>query len=367
MTKTKLISLSIAYVAILSLATFVIGSFLARPRLFLRQTKYKSHFEKVAPMPNLAPANVDPIVELSAKVETKTERQIFKEYSQSLKQLVKIGSPQKALDQISIDFAGSQMIQNNCHALTHIIGNSALEKYENNVKTALSFGKETCGGGYVHGIIEHFLSQSSNPESEILTICEPKNEGCFHGIGHGIMILKKNDPFTSVQLCQKFSTDIQQIRCGEGIFMELFDSENSSDDEKPSLDVSDPTKICNPYTSYYRNACYYYASRYLFRTSKDPLRTLDKCLDYSEYDRSGCIKGASSAIVRSNLTNPSVMEEYCDVVTAYLNTCYQGAIDYHLFILGDKTKTKSDFCGKFEDPANQIICMDTIKASAFNQ
>jgi hypothetical protein len=365
MTKIKIISLSIAYVAILSLATFAIGSFLAKPRLFLRQTKYKSHFEPFTPSPSLAPTNIDPIIELSAKSEVKTERQIFKEYSQTLKQFVITDSPQKALNQISTDFITSQMVQNNCHALSHIVGNSALEKYQYNVKTALSFGKETCGGGYVHGIIEHFLAQSPDPENEILTICETKNEGCFHGLGHGIMILKKNDPNSSVQLCQKFTSDIQQIRCGEGIFMELFDSENASDDEKPYLDVSDPTKICNSYPAFYRNGCYYYASRYLFRTSKDPLSTLDKCLDYSEYDRSGCIKGASSAIVRSNLTNPSVMEEYCDVVASYLNICYQGAIDYHLFILGDKTKTKRDFCEKFEDPTNQLVCMDAIKSSTF--
>jgi hypothetical protein len=366
MTKIKIISLSISYVAILSLATFAIGSFLAKPRLFLRQTKYKSHFATDVPAPVLAPNNIHPIVEFSTKNEVKTERQVFKEYSQTLNQLVTTDSPQKALNQISNDFATSQMVQNNCHALSHIVGNSALEKYQYNVKTALSFGKETCGGGYVHGIVEHFLAQSLDPESEILTICEAKNEGCFHGIGHGIMILKKNDPDTSVQLCQKLVSDIQQIRCGEGIFMELFDSENASDDEKPSLDVSDPAKICNSHPDFYRNGCYYYSSRYLFRISKDPLSTLDKCLDYSEYDRSGCIKGASSAIVRSHLTNPSVMEEYCDVVATYLSTCYQGAIDYHLFILGDKVKTKSDFCGKFEDPINQLLCMDSIKSSGFN-
>jgi hypothetical protein len=61
------------------------------------------------------------------------------------------------------------------------------------------------------------------------------------------------------------------------------------------------------------------------------------------------------------------MEEYCDVVVSHLYTCYQGAVNYHLFILGDEKLTKSRLCDKFEDPTNQLICIDNIRKSEFRK
>jgi hypothetical protein len=360
--KLEFAILSLCYIFIITTITFGVGFYFLKPRTLFRQTKYKSHFVEQQRISSIA--TVD---QLQPNQIVKTDKELYKDYFDNLKKLTLEQNPQAALSLLAQDFSTNLMVQNKCHSLSHVIGNAALTKYNNDTKKALSAGQDTCGGGYVHGVIEKILAQSQNPEEEILKICDDENQGCFHGIGHGIMIYKNNNPDQSVALCQKFQADVHQIRCGEGVFMELFDSENASDDEKPALNVSDPTKICNHYPAFYRNSCYFYASRYVFRVTKDPINTLDKCLDYQSYDIAGCIKGASSGIVRSILKNPGAIEEYCDVVMAYLDTCYQGAIDYHLFILGDQKQTETNLCGKFEDAANQLICKENIMRSEFRK
>jgi hypothetical protein len=294
-----------------------------------------------------------------------TQKQQYLDYSASLKEIVKTQDPSFALQKIAKDLDSLPFVQQKCHSLTHIIGEATLQKYNNNTKKSLSFAKEVCGGGFVHGIIENFIETSNNPDKEIYEICESKDQTCLHGVGHGIMIYKKYDQNLSLKLCSGFDTETEKIRCSEGVFMELFDSDNSTDEEKPNLIQDDPSSICYEYKVIYQDSCYYYASRYIYKKTSDPILTLQNCQNIRTNDINGCIKGAGSAIIRANLRSPFVIEKYCPLIPTHKSLCFQSAVDYHIFILQNPEETKSNFCNKLASQEDKEICQEAIKKSVF--
>src|SRR5258708_35960583 len=59
-------------------------------------------------------------------------------------------------------------IANECHGITHIIGNNAYLKYKD-INKALTYYDEMCGSGYIHGIIEQRFADIKN-DAEVYKI-----------------------------------------------------------------------------------------------------------------------------------------------------------------------------------------------------
>ncbi len=290
----------------------------------------------------------------------------YEKYETELKQLVISQDPTVALRKLNSDIHTVKSAQEYCHSLTHAIGNAALDKYENSVEKSLAYNVDICGGGYVHGIIEEYLEKNSNAEKEIITICKKASDGtCFHAIGHGLMLIYKMDIDKSVQACKRLSNFTKELWCGEGVFMENFDSENVSDAKKPFLKSDDPIYPCSNYSDPYSDACYYYSGRYIFKQNKDdPKAALQKCITV-KINSGTCIRGMSAGILRADLLNPNIMEDYCNSVPKYKSNCLQGAVNYHLFMFGNNDKTKTEMCNKFIDITNKNTCINLIAQSPF--
>ncbi len=291
----------------------------------------------------------------------------FKEYKTELVKIVNEQNPKIALEKLNNDISKEKVVQENCHSFTHAIGNATLIKFNNDIAESIKFNVDVCGGGYVHGIIEKYLQTKSNAGDEILTLCTDQNDaGCFHALGHGLMLMNKYDIVTSVDGCQKLSLSIQKVYCGEGIFMENFDSENAEDSEKPFLNTINPNEICPNYIAPYRDACFYYSGRFIFKSNKDPFDSLQLCKKApSDQDSANCVRGMSAGIIRSDLTQPSKMEKVCNSIPDFYTSCLEGAVNYHLFMLRDESKTRTEMCDSLVNSNNQTKCYNLIKSSPF--
>ena len=287
-------------------------------------------------------------------------------YSKELEIIVKEKDPKAALERLVADTYTVKVVQKNCHGLTHIIGRFALEKYSNNTAKAITYNLDICGGGYVHGIIEHYLEVTPNAAEQITTLCtNPEDGGCFHALGHGAMLVNNYDIDLSVQSCKKLSSNQLQLLCGEGLFMENFDSENTKDSNKPFLKPEDPFYPCSNYTSPYNDACYYYSGRYIFKQINDPVLALQKCDGAKGFIQS-CIRGMSAGILRSDLNSPEKMENYCNSVkTSYKGSCLQGSVNYYVLMFGSAEKTKTDMCNKFQNSGDKNLCSNYANSSPF--
>jgi hypothetical protein len=291
----------------------------------------------------------------------------FKEYKSNLVKIVNEKNPTVALEKLNLDIQSVKVVQENCHSFTHAVGNAALVKFNNNTKQAIEFNVDVCGGGYIHGIIEKYLQITPNASNEILTLCSGTQDfGCFHALGHGLMLMNKYNVITSVDGCQKLKLPQQKVFCGEGIFMENFDSENAEDSEKPFLNINNPNEICPNYINPYRSACFYYAGRYIFKTNKNPIDSLQLCKQApTDQDSADCVRGMSAGILRSDLLKPAKMEKYCDSISNFYSSCLEGGVNYHLFMLKDESKTRVEMCDKFENSTNKNKCLALIKKSPF--
>ena len=288
----------------------------------------------------------------------------FQEYRQKLEKIVMDENPKIALTRLNSDIYSVKLAQEHCHSLTHAIGHKALTKYTN-IAESLKYNLDICGGGYVHGIIEEYLEQNPNTE-DFATICTDQNDGnCLHSIGHGLMLINNYNVDKSVAKCDKLTTFFQKLNCGEGLFMENFDSENVSDANKPFLKATDPFYPCSVQKDPFADSCYYYSGRYLFKLNPDPTNALSKCLELEKFGAT-CTRGMAAGILRVDLFNPDKMEKYCQSIPKYKNSCLEGAVNYHLLMLDKPLDTQNEMCNKFQNSQNRQICTNLIAKSPFN-
>jgi hypothetical protein len=294
------------------------------------------------------------------------ELQEFDDYIALMATLVNEQNPTVALDKVLLDLQTKPNVQRDCHTITHRVGDLALQKYKGDIKTAIQYDVDVCGGGYVHGLVEHFIDLSPNPAVELLTVCQPNDGTCYHGVGHGLMLVNKMDIPKSVQGCQSLSGSNAQLWCAEGVFMENFDSENVAQEEKPFLNPANPSGICDQNTGIYRNACYYYLGRYIFKQNGEPKASLQLCKQSgSVVDQQACVRGMGAGIVRTTLLQPTIMETYCDSIPDMKVQCMEGAVNYHLLLLKSSERTKNEMCLTFANSANQELCLQAISRSPF--
>jgi len=298
-----------------------------------------------------------------SSVEIEFNPDEYEKYTKELENIVKTKDPSVALNKLNLDIYTNKTAQESCHSLTHAIGHYALEKYNGDTAKAISFNVEICGGGYVHGIIEEFLHKTPNPESQILGLCQKDDGTCLHALGHGTMLLSKNDIDKSVNLCRLLRDNQQELLCGEGLFMENFDSENAPDSKKLFLKPTDPFYPCSNYTFPYSDACFYYSGRYLFKLNPDPYVALQKCYEAKNFAAT-CVRGMSAGILRSDLLHPEKMQAYCQSIA---NSCLQGSVNYHVLMFGDANKTIAEMCNQFTVSALQNSCTNLANTSPFRR
>lgn len=302
----------------------------------------------------------------SSSVESTRPLTEYEQYAKELEAIVQQKDPSASLTKMAVDVYNVNIVQANCHSLTHAVGHYALKKYNQDTGKAISYNVDICGGGYVHGIIEEFLHTSSDPKSNIVSLCPGGDGTCLHALGHGAMMINKYVISESVKDCQLLNNSNYELLCAEGLFMENFDSENTDEDEKPDLKPGDPFYPCNEYSLPYIDACFYYSGRYLLKNIKDPFVSLQSCNRAGQYINS-CIRGMSAGIVRNDLLHPEKMEAYCSSVPYYLDSCLQGSVNYHVLMFTDSQKTISDMCSKFNNDQISNKCINFANNSPFRK
>ena len=301
---------------------------------------------------------------ISNPISSQKPQTPFQEYREKLEKIVENENPKIALSKLNSDVYSVELAQKHCHSLTHAIGHKALTKYTN-IAESLKHNLDICGGGYVHGIIEEYLEQNPNTE-DFGAICTDQNDGnCLHSIGHGLMLINNYDVDKSVAKCDKLTTFFQKLNCGEGLFMENFDSENVSDSKKPFLKPENPFYPCSLQKDPFADSCYYYSGRYLFKINPNPENALSKCLELDKF-AAACTRGMAAGILRIELFNPSKMEKYCQSIPKYKNSCLEGAVNYHLLMLDKPPDTQTEMCDKFQNYQNKQSCTNLIAKSPFN-
>ena len=155
-------------------------------------------------------------------------------YRQAFGNLVFKEGPAKTLATVGTDSTTIPAVRADCHQIVHWVGHAALAYYHDNAGEALAHGAMTCNSGYYHGVIE--LSISGKPRSQIVPIVRKLCANpsvtkstfllyqCVHGLGHGLMIYSGDDLPYALKVCDKLTTNFNQVACTGGVFMQNLDT-----------------------------------------------------------------------------------------------------------------------------------------------
>ncbi|MFC1410137.1 hypothetical protein ACEZCY_12800 [Streptacidiphilus sp. N1-12] len=263
-----------------------------------------------------------------------------------------------------------------CHPVAHEIGHAALAKYQGNFAKAVSYRNDVCGSGFLHGVVEEKLSESPNPTTAVTTLCAPEQTAsCIHGIGHGAMFVSNLDVGGAEQLCDRFPQVYQEVACSEGVFMQLFEPDETDPKALAKLPAdklaAEPLYPCPEQPTGYQSACYFYAPSYFLQThdyTAHPgafVQALAWCLKApSRAGRADCTRGTGSRLMKYNIDRPAWTAAQCEKGSSgQLSDCVSGMVSYWNVNYHDGS-AGSKLCPQLSGDARQICSLATGGSSS---
>jgi len=273
-----------------------------------------------------------------------------------------------ALNVVAKGFQNDPVFVANCHALVHVIGEEAYDRFSAGKDFDADEKTVYCGYGFYHGFMERLLTLENdlNKAKEFCTYLDEEvmdgrgnaQLACFHGIGHGFVDGSEKKAWgdevaltePALKLCDKVvSTDEEGFRCYSGVFNSLSIA-YASNLYGLTLDKEDPLWICREQKEErYKLGCYTDMMVALMVLEDDDLAKATKYLDVVEEKYlNKTASTLASLAVRQNLD----VDDFSPIV----NVCH--SIDSNIRL--DCIKGFSSGLMEFGEPEREYI-----KASNF--
>ncbi len=257
-----------------------------------------------------------------------------------------------ALEELDTRSRADEKLGGVCHAIAHDLGHQALELAGGKPGKALTVRNDVCGGGFTHGVIEDALATSKDPGRDLLKICAPKQDGsCYHGVGHGVMFATGLDVAKSLGLCDLAPNKILSVRCGEGVFMQLFSADvaggHAADKGASAETVDTASAMCAAIRMPYAGSCWFYTpTLWLSDRPDDFAGAMQWCSDApSTFGQQLCAKGVGSRTIKYHPNDPTIGARVCAAAGELLDSCLAGMGSY--WSVHHKGQVSaSDVCGR---------------------
>jgi hypothetical protein len=257
------------------------------------------------------------------------------EYTTIRNEIVELANaqdPKAALTSLRATITEHPRVVSVCHALVHEVGNAAYDRYRS-FPEAMRYLDELCNAGYMHGVIERMLETSPDAMRDLPALCDGYEESslhgwqCFHGIGHGLMLVHENDLPKALEACGALKTEHMQAVCRNGAFMENFSIDGSAHRSR-YVSLESPRFPCAEQAEADKASCYVYVPTYfLGKNPGEYDEALDWCLDSETQWRGLCVSGVGSEALKQNVDNPALVERLCARAGKFEADCMGGAID----------------------------------------
>lgn len=271
----------------------------------------------------------------SSSTHVYVTRDLYSQVSAELLEVQRKQGSAAALEELELRSRVDTALGGVCHAISHDLGHQALELAGGKPGKALTVRNDVCGGGFTHGVIEDALASSKDPGRDLLKICAPDQDGsCFHGVGHGVMFATGLDLARSLDLCNLAPREILSVRCGEGVFMQLFSADvaggHAAGKGANPQTVDTARATCADVRMPYAGSCWFYTpTLWLSENPDDFAGAMRWCTAASsEFGQQLCAKGVGSRTIKYHPDDPTIGARVCADAGELTNSCLAGMGSY---------------------------------------
>ncbi len=258
----------------------------------------------------------------------------FQYQEAKLDQLMRTRGIESAFSYTESEIATNPSFAKDCHPLLHELGHAAYAYY-GGYQQAIKYQNDICDSGYTHGVLEQYLSKTDLQQA-LKTACSPSASvfdlwQCYHGLGHGIMLVSLENVQKSITTCDTLPTTFSQNACINGVLMQHF-VVTDHDGYVPKVN---PTSLldCRVLAKAYKSDCYNYApTAYLTIHAGQYRDALRWCSGAETQFVAVCVGGVGAQAMKENINNAGIAENVCEsAAKQYANSCVSGAINMFMF------------------------------------
>jgi len=253
---------------------------------------------------------------------------------QEIVALARAADPKAALLDLRRRMTESDALAAACHPVVHALGREAYTRY-GNLAEALGFADGVCNWGYLHGVLEGYFADTADPSNAMQSACAGYavesllGFECYHGVGHGLMLLTASDLRRSLDFCDAYAEKVARSSCHNGVFMEYFDA-----GRRPFAATSADALFapCRDQKRKYKTDCYLYAPlHYLVVHEGDYAGALVWCTGAEPAYREICAAGVGSQAMKENVSAPRLVAARCSQGKgAYASACISGMVSLYI-------------------------------------
>jgi hypothetical protein len=244
-----------------------------------------------------------------------------------------------AFTDLKAAYEKSSFVKGHCHQLVHVIGRAAAEKF-GDVARAYDQGDDFCWSGYYHGVMEAILAKIGylNIRSQISTICKSMGEkerysffhyNCVHGLGHGVMLVHRNELFDALGTCDNLGDRWERESCYSGVFMENIMAGSNPDHATKYLKKDDLMYPCNAVKEQYKQQCYLMQTSHALQSNGyDFLAVFMLCDTVEGAFRATCFESLGRDASGHTVSDPVRTRDICMLGSNFdaRNRCFAGAV-----------------------------------------
>jgi hypothetical protein len=300
------------------------------------------------------------------------QTQVFNCYQKHYQALVKKDSVQTAFADLRERYKQNGYVVSQCHPITHVIGDSAVEKYPT-ASEAYSHGDSFCWSGYYHGVLEGILSKIGMDKAvaEINNICKDipgKSQysfdyyNCVHGLGHGLMAITSTELFQSLKLCDGLKGNWEQTSCYGGVFMENVIVDNKNHFTK-YLKPSEPLYPCNAVDERYKSACYLMQTSYMLKVlNGDFNKVFAECAKADAGYIATCYQSVGRDASGRSVSNAESTKNTCNLGSNFdaRSNCIVGAVKDFISYFHSDVQAKQ-LCNSLSEDLKSV-CLSTAES-----
>jgi hypothetical protein len=212
-------------------------------------------------------------------------------------------------------------------------------------------------------VVELALADSRSIARDLRAVCAPDHTGsCYHGVGHGVMFSTGYDIPRSLDVCDTAPTPILSVRCGEGVFMQLFSlDDGAAHMADPTYEQPTPRTakgVCREVRYPYNGTCWFYAPTVWLQVNPEDWRGVSAwCASApAGIGRDTCTRGVGSRVVKYHPDDIRFGARICAEVPADLTDDCLGGMGSYWSVHWEGQRPPSDVCHRLGSARLESAC-----------